>query len=47
MGVSKPAYNEEQLAALDPPPFTYEGKQYTAYKAQQQISKIFALLIDS
>lgn len=37
MSVSKPAYTEEQLAALDPPPFTYEGKQYTAYKAQQQM----------
>ncbi len=40
MGVSKPAYTEEQLAALDPPPFTYEGKQYTAYKAQQQMRKM-------
>lgn len=40
MGVSKPAYTEEQLAAIDPPPFTYEGKQYTAYKAQQQMRKM-------
>lgn len=40
LGVSKPAYTEEQLAALDPPPFTYEGKQYTAYKAQQQMRKM-------
>lgn len=24
----------------DPPPFTYEGKQYTAYKAQQQMRKM-------
>lgn len=40
MGVSKPAYTEEELAALDPPPFTYEGKQYTAYQAQQQMRKM-------
>lgn len=40
MGVTKPSYTEEQLAALDPPPFTYEGKQYTAYKAQQQMRKM-------
>lgn len=40
MGVSKPAYTEEQLAALDPPPFTYDGKQYTAYEAQQQMRKM-------
>lgn len=37
MGVTKPSYTEEQLQALAPPPFTYEGKQYTAYKAQQQM----------
>lgn len=40
MGVTKPSYTEEQLAALDPPPFSYEGKQYTAYKAQQQMRKM-------
>lgn len=40
LGVSKPAYTDEELAALDPPPFTYEGKQYTAYKAQQQMRKM-------
>lgn len=40
LGVSKPAYTEKELAALDPPPFTYEGKQYTAYKAQQQMRKM-------
>lgn len=40
MGVTKPSYTEEQLQALDPPPFTYEGKQYTAYKAQQQMRKM-------
>lgn len=40
MGVTKPSNTEEQLAALDPPPFTYEGKQYTAYEAQQQMRKM-------
>lgn len=40
MGVTKPSYTEEELAALDPPPFTYEGKQYTAYKVQQQMRKM-------
>ncbi len=40
MGVTKPSYTEEQLQALDPPPFAYEGKQYTAYKAQQQMRKM-------
>lgn len=40
MGVTKPAYTDEELAVLDPPPFTYEGKQYTAYKAQQQMRKM-------
>ena len=39
MGVTKPSYTEEQLQALDPP-FTYKGKQYTAYKAQQQMRKM-------
>lgn len=40
MGVTKPSYTEKELAALDPPPFTYEGKQYTAYTAQQQMRKM-------
>lgn len=40
MGITKPSYTENQLAALDPPPFTYEGKKYTAYEAQQQMRKM-------
>ena len=40
MGVSQPAYTEEELANIDPPPFTYEGRTYTAYQAQQQIRKM-------
>lgn len=40
MGVSEPAYTEEELANIDPPPFTYEGRKYTAYEAQQQMRKM-------
>ena len=40
MGVSQPAYTEEELANIDPPPFTYEGRTYTAYQAQQQMRKM-------
>lgn len=40
MGVTKPAYTDEELATLDPPPFTYEGRRYTAYEAQQQMRKM-------
>jgi len=40
MGVTKPAYTDEELRALDPPPFTYEGRPYTAYEAQQQMRKM-------
>lgn len=40
IGISEPTYTEEQLRNIDPPPFTYEGKQYTAYEAQQQMRKM-------
>lgn len=40
MGVTKPSYTDKELAALDPPPFTYEGRRYTAYEAQQQMRKM-------
>ncbi len=40
MGVSQPAYTEEELANIDPPPFAYEGRTYTAYQAQQQMRKM-------
>lgn len=40
LGISKPAYTDKELAALDPPPFTYEGRKYTAYEAQQQMRKM-------
>lgn len=34
-GVSERAYTDEELKALDPPPFQYEGKAYSAYDATQ------------
>ena len=40
LGVSEPAYTEEELANIDPPPFSYEGRTYTAYEAQQQMRKM-------
>ena len=35
-GISEPAYSDEDLKNIDPPPFEYEGKTYTAYEASQQ-----------
>lgn len=40
LGVSEPVYSEEELQHIDPPPITYEGRQYTAYEAQQQMRKM-------
>lgn len=40
LGVSEPVYTEEELQNIDPPPFTYEGRTYTAYEAQQQRRKM-------
>lgn len=31
-----PAYTEEELANIDPPPFEYNGKRYTYYEATQK-----------
>lgn len=39
-GISKPMYTPEELAAIDPPPFQYDGRVYTAYEATQQQRKI-------
>lgn len=36
MGLSKPMYTDEELANIDPPPFTYEGQEYTAYEAAKE-----------
>ena len=35
-GVMERTYTDEQLENIDPPPFEYEGKQYTHYEATQQ-----------
>lgn len=35
-GVSERTYTDEQLANIDPPPFKYQGKTYTAYEATQK-----------
>lgn len=32
-----PTYTEEQLANIDPPPFEYDGKEYTYYEANQRM----------
>jgi hypothetical protein len=36
LGLSEPMYTDEELRNIDPPPFTYEGKTYTAYEASAQ-----------
>lgn len=35
-GISEPSYTEEELKNIDPPPFEYNGKTYTYYKATQR-----------
>lgn len=35
-GVSERTYTDEELANIDPPPFEYEGRTYTAYEATQK-----------
>lgn len=35
-GVSERTYTDQQLAAIDPPPFAYQGREYTAYEATQK-----------
>lgn len=39
-GVSERTYTDEQLANMDPPPFDYQGKMYTAYEATQKQRQI-------
>lgn len=39
-GLSERAYTDKQLAEIDPKPFTYEGKRYTAYEATQKQREI-------
>ena len=39
-GVSERAYTDGDLAAIDPEPFRYEGRTYTAYQATQKQREI-------
>lgn len=39
-GVSVRNYTDEELANIDPPPFEYKGKTYTAYEASQKQRQI-------
>lgn len=35
-GVSERTWTDEQLESIDPPPFEYQGRKYTAYEATQK-----------
>jgi hypothetical protein len=39
-GVSERTYTDEELANIDPPPFTYQGREYTHYEATQKQRQI-------
>lgn len=39
-GVNEPTYTVGQLRDIDPPPFEYQGKTYTAYEATQKQRQI-------
>lgn len=39
-GFSERTYTDEQLANIDKPPFTYQGKEYSAYEATQKQREI-------
>ncbi len=39
-GVNEPTYTAGQLRDIDPPPFEYQGKTYTAYEATQKQRQI-------
>lgn len=39
-GVNERTYTDEQLANIDPPPFEFEGRMYTAYQATQKQREI-------
>ncbi len=43
-GVSERTYKDEELANIDPPPFEFEGKQYTFYEATQKQRQVEASL---
>ncbi len=39
-GVNEPTYTDEELKTIDPPPFTYQGREYDAYAATQKQRQI-------
>lgn len=39
-GVTERTYTDEELANIDPPPITYQGKEYTFYQATQKQRQI-------
>ena len=39
-GVSERTWTDEQLEGIDPPPFEYQGRKYTAYEATQKQRQI-------
>lgn len=39
-GVTERTYTDEELANIDPPPFEYQGKEYTFYEATQKQRQI-------
>lgn len=39
-GVSERTYTDKELANIDPPPFEYDGRTYTAYEATQMQRRI-------
>lgn len=39
-GVTERTYTDEELADIDPPPITYQGKEYTFYEATQKQRQI-------
>ena len=43
-GVSERTYTDEELENIDPPPFEFEGKQYTFYEATQKQRQVEASL---
>ena len=43
-GVMERSYTDAELKAIDPPPFTYEGQEYTAYQATQKQRELEAAM---
>lgn len=39
-GIMERSYTDKELANIDPPPFTFEGKEYSAYEATQMQRQI-------